>query len=904
MAEDRRDVVIGVRSDGTDKTAAELRDVAAAERELSAGASAAGGGLETFASGVTAATSGAESAAAADRGLASALGTVAREGLEAAQGLSGAAEAVTRSGVSLEVQKVQLAAIASELTTAVGAYAQLGAEGKTAADAVGTALVEVKARQADVALAIKNSVASLREVETQGVQASSRVATGMLSVEQATKLVEAAATKTWETYESGGKITARQVAEVAQGVERLKISIVEQFGSIERASPEALASYQRLEGELTRVTERANLLTNAVSDNAVRLKESGNQVAGVGASIQQLTQGLGGTAAAFGNVAGQAGFMAGGIEQAKDAFKAMNLNVLDAGASTATLGVQAGLIVGTLIAAAEAGIAFAKTNEANVQIIDSLKEKFFELGGVKDTVTGFFNGMQTAVQNTGGSFINLLKDINSGDFGRLGDDVRDLNGELRRFDDTVHSVTSDMQRLQSAEHAINEERQKSVQALREKQIAELVSLSQTRGLTTEEKALELQLVKQRDAHVNLSQAQADQLRTQGNILATSASLQTAQAGTTAAIDQTRTRLNALTGDYTLHEVEIGKTITALQALLTSTDNLTTEQRAAIAAEIARAQSTRAVTQAEEALTAAQEAAKDANILQRQAAENHTNKVNDLAQAKRNLLLAVENAKDPTILESERYKYQAKVVDDLAEAKRKLAIATDETRKKQSEELAVLNDILSAMSKLTGSNRDLEKEQRVLLDLGDRMTTKQYERFVAIDREIIANNNALRIEKEKANSAKETTTATEAATVATTSGAVAVTAATVAATGAVAATEALRVATINGKLVITNAKTETEDHGTALTTYKGKLNDAAGAADILAGKTISLGTAHKNSALSVNQHVTAYNALAGLFDVILTKMKDVAEQAPKTEAAIEKMSKAGLSGSAPAPASEQ
>lgn len=304
--------------------------------------------------------------AAGDAGKAAAL--------EIASGFERAGQSVRESGLALEVQRAGLQAILSEADKLTTRYITMGAEGKEGANAVATATLKLKANLADVNAEIGKEIDRFRKLGTEGDAAFGNISGAALTfggiAEGATDRVNAA----WKSLNEDFKLTPKQIAMVAQAVELLKLEMIEMSERGQAATVEQIAVYEKLEGELTKLTLKTNQLTNAASDNSARLKETGAQVQGVAMGVQQLTAALGPNAAKVGLLVGNIGQLGGAVEGFKDATAAMNLNNIVASNSFATMGTQIAAILGALIAGAAAGGKFSDQTTENAQTIDRMVE--------------------------------------------------------------------------------------------------------------------------------------------------------------------------------------------------------------------------------------------------------------------------------------------------------------------------------------------------------------------------------------------------------------------------------------------------------------------------------------------------------------------------------------------------
>jgi hypothetical protein len=372
-------------SSAASETAEALDDAAvAAERERAAiervGAEAGQSGAEATAA-IEKVTAAEQEAAAEAAKLSSNLDKTGDEGAKAAADIAkrftDAGEAIRKSGLSLEVQRAGMQALVADANDATVAFIKQGAEGKEGADATGNALIKLKANLADVNSELTKEIEKFRTVGAVGSSGISEITSSTLTFESvaagATDRVNAA----WQTLNNEFRITPRQLGVTGQAVELLKIELLDMSARGVAATAEQIAVVERLESEYLQLTATANKLTNAVKDNAVRLKETGNQVQGVASGFQQLASMFGPTGAKIGMLVGNLGQAAGAAENMKDSIAAMDLNKLGGGAAKG--GVQLAALAAALLAGVYAGKQFSDQNEENSQAMDTFTREVKKL---------------------------------------------------------------------------------------------------------------------------------------------------------------------------------------------------------------------------------------------------------------------------------------------------------------------------------------------------------------------------------------------------------------------------------------------------------------------------------------------------------------------------------------------
>lgn len=452
----------------SERTADALSDVGTAARDSgqeiassSAGATQAMGGVEAAAreesaalraTGAAAVDSGREAAVAQER-----LGDEVAETTAALRAQASAAE--DRRGVaavreltqtyvglvaqlrqgdsSLEVQRQGIQALVSDLERMTREHIESGAEGKEAADLTGNALIELKAHLADVNAEIQREIADLRKLGSEGSQGFAEIKGASLDFSTAASGAIREVNQAWEQFNDQQQITPGQLRRVAQAVAAVELAMVKAAERGQTATVEQLAIYERLRGKLAELTAAANALNNASRDNAVGLKETGNQVAGVALGVQQLTSMLGPNAAKIGMVAGNIGQLGSTVENLKDHVGALRLNAISASGAAGILAAQIGAIVGTFAAGATVGKAFAATNDDNREIMDDLaksaREAGRDIGEFAGSLASRFGALQGTVFDIRRDLMALRDSFASGDASAYARAVSDLDLNLTKM---------------------------------------------------------------------------------------------------------------------------------------------------------------------------------------------------------------------------------------------------------------------------------------------------------------------------------------------------------------------------------------------------------------------------------------------------------------------------------------
>lgn len=410
-----------IAAEGASRAAGALDGVTAAAGEERAALLAAGeagqlAGTEARAA-IDAEAASLEEAAAAALKLGRATEQAASDADDFREGVAqveAMAQALRDSGNALEIQRVGLRAIVSEIEKVVSAQVQRGAAGKDNANVASQALVGLRAKLADVNGEIKKEVQSFRELGTEGVSDLTEIKTSATSVSAALNAAAAQSNASWEQLNTEFFITPRALNKVSQTVEAAGIAIVEAGERGIAVTVEQLAMYERLRQEQVKLTNTANQLTNAAKDNAVRLKETGAQITGLTSGIAQLGSILGPTGAKIGFLIGNVGQLGSVYENLKDSTKGLGLNTLSAGSSLAKLGLQAGGIAAVFAIAAAAGVALSRANDQNAESTHKLWKETKNLGaGTWDAIKDGLSGIQASFREVaiaGGEYVNSLQD--------------------------------------------------------------------------------------------------------------------------------------------------------------------------------------------------------------------------------------------------------------------------------------------------------------------------------------------------------------------------------------------------------------------------------------------------------------------------------------------------------------
>lgn len=325
--------------------------------------------------------------------------------------LLGEADAVQRATKNLEVQRATLVEVQQQLKIMLDEQIAAGQAGSEASNLIGIALTDVKGRINEVTAAMKAQGEASAAATNESRNSLENLRGETLTVQEATEIAASKIRAAWELYNEELKITPRSVGFVVQAVEGLRMTIDATRGTTQEATTQEIADYERLRAELAKLQVQARLVLDEQQDARLLLKESGNQIQSVGIAVQQLSSSLGPMGQAFGSAAGQAALFSGGLQQVRDAFKQMNLNQLEFNGLNATTITQGGLIAGTFIAAAIAGLKLAETNKTNEDTVNQLKKSWTNLGV---EVSERMDGVQEEIDKSDGSLLDFFAHLGSG----------------------------------------------------------------------------------------------------------------------------------------------------------------------------------------------------------------------------------------------------------------------------------------------------------------------------------------------------------------------------------------------------------------------------------------------------------------------------------------------------------
>lgn len=490
------------------------------------------------------------------------------------------AAAIRSSGDSLDEQKQALSGLADQLTEDLGAVkaASVGAGTATTdqANLIEDALQDVKAKIAEVDH-------GLREVGAAGTAGGEEAQRSFLSVGDALDLANQSARDAMTQLEETGRVPKAAIRELAEIIETVNIAMERTAVTSDAATGEQIQNVEELKSHLAGLTEITNRQVNASGDNAVALKETGDQVQGLTGALTGLIGVTGNSSTIFGTMVARIGQGASAFERAKDAVAALNISQISAGASAQTLGIQTLAVVGAIIAGATAGIAFAKTNKDNAEVMDGWTDKLKKFGA---TLGADFTSRLGAAQ---GAAQRLIEVGITNYFDRFNESIEDQDTafeNLMEWDAAILQFHKDLYEIVTTGTVAQKKSAEEI-AKEAKARAELAA-----KILEHKMALET-LLEQQKAASSATMAHVEQVITENEVT----------NGATIAI---RDKVAAIAEDVAqsdVHSVALARTSAALQEVLDKTDGLTKIERARIQAVIDLAARGNELTAAEQRLAA-------------------------------------------------------------------------------------------------------------------------------------------------------------------------------------------------------------------------------------------------------------------------------------------------------------
>jgi chromosome segregation ATPase len=602
--------VAGAASSGLQDTAAAIGQVAGAGDAAAGSAENASGAIAGM--GAAGGKAGTEIASGAGQS-ASALGDLAvaadrsgeaakeagKKGKTAAESAAEAfreeVRAIKASEAPLKEKIAALRQLETQAEQAAEEFRQLGGTELTAGIEAG--LADVRAELAGLSASVNKSGDDFTGLSAEAQAAMSEVRTAVLTVDSAIINAAKEVRVANEQFEETGQIATAQYRQVVQAIEAVKIAQQEQGAVGESEARAQTAALEKLETQLTTVTSRANALTNATRDNSVRLKESGDRIAGIGLAVQDLGQFAGPTGQAIGNVAARVGLLGSTVEQAKDALHGLNVNQLGAAKGALGLGTQVAAVIAVLAAAAKAGNTLATANRENADEWEALKkvvlENFNPLDGILTRLDGLQRGLQQA------SFEQFVRGLYEGrvevDLFSAALDAGLSKSEARRLADEKHAHVILFLRDAQASGADG-------MALWAKAVEDSAGSAEALSVITRDLRGEMDRVKLAAERLRVTESLlfsglTERLR--GDVIPEMSKtadiineaalallkLESANNGTTVSINDALTRLREFITGGSQFTLEATRMAGALRQVLDRTKNLTSEQRANIQAVI-------------------------------------------------------------------------------------------------------------------------------------------------------------------------------------------------------------------------------------------------------------------------------------------------------------------------------
>jgi hypothetical protein len=296
------------------------------------------------------------------------------------------AAAIRASGDSLEQQKEALhglaAGLAEDLAKIETASTGAGDETVAQAKSIRDALTEVRAKVVEVD-------AGLRLLGGAGAAGGEEAEQSFISVGASLRLANQAARDAETQLEKTGRVPKASIRELAEIIETVAIANERVKGTSDEATEEQLANVEQLKGKLRDLTEVTNRQTNAAGDNAVALKETGDQVNGLAGALTGLINVTGSGSTVFGTMVTKIGSGASAYERARDAVRALDVSTISA---TTKLGLMSAALVGGALA----GKQFAEQTTENAGEIDRLTESIKKW--LSTDVSSWVDGVNLSMQ--------------------------------------------------------------------------------------------------------------------------------------------------------------------------------------------------------------------------------------------------------------------------------------------------------------------------------------------------------------------------------------------------------------------------------------------------------------------------------------------------------------------------
>ncbi len=430
---DERDVVIRVRGEDeftptADKAADGLKDIAAAAGDMAKAAETAGADTEQAAQKIVDAY---RPVIEAEKDVADQAKLVRDVVVDFADDQIAA---IRNSGAPLELQKTQLEHISAELSEQANEFRALGTAAETELSTIAVVTGKVDAAMAEV-------VGEAQKVEHELLGVGDAGRTGFAEVDVAIAQGENAVIAFQTKLTNASNITGRDVGKITIAVENMRAAIVKAYGSLDAATPEALAALHKLEAELDTATGHANRLSNAVRDHNVKLKETGDRVGALGNAVAQLAAPFGTAGGVIAKVAGNLGSMSSGVESLKDAMGGLDGSMTGAGGAALKMGGSIALVIATFAAFTAGTLALEKEIGNNNEVLGEFITKLKELAtwtkttsvSVGTDLVHNFAALERSLQDIVGGFTAIGEAMSKLDWHTATQGIQQISDGVRDF---------------------------------------------------------------------------------------------------------------------------------------------------------------------------------------------------------------------------------------------------------------------------------------------------------------------------------------------------------------------------------------------------------------------------------------------------------------------------------------
>ena len=304
-------------------------------------------------------------------------------------------DGVRATSTSLQEQRTALIGIGDDITkefaevsaAAKVSGADISRETKITEGAMAAVRAKVAEVEAEIASLGSSAPPKFAEIERASISFADAATIGIRRVNEA-----------YEQYGDTLRITPGTLKVVAESAEAVGIALQQAAERGQAATVEQIALYERLQGEVRELTAISNRLTNAGKDATIGLQETGNRVAGLANSVQQLTSALGPNAARVGLLVGNVGQLGGVYEDLKSKLGAVNFAQLGLAQSGKLAAGGIGAVLATAVLAVAAGLKLASANREVGKTFEETVDKAKKLLVTQEQLADNWDGLQHATQ--------------------------------------------------------------------------------------------------------------------------------------------------------------------------------------------------------------------------------------------------------------------------------------------------------------------------------------------------------------------------------------------------------------------------------------------------------------------------------------------------------------------------